>query len=41
MLEEFKKLKKVVEKMGKVNLGKGNDMASLARNPKGMMDKLG
>jgi len=41
MIEEFKKLKKVVEKMGSVKLGKGNDMAQMARDPKGMMNKLG
>jgi len=41
MIEEFKRLKTVVEKMGKVKLGKGNDMANLARNPAQMMSKLG
>jgi len=41
MLEEFKRLKAVVEKMGKVKLGKGNDMSNFARNPGQMMSKLG
>ena len=41
MLEEFKRLKTVVEKMGKVKLGKGNDLANMARNPSQMMSKLG
>jgi len=41
MLEEYKRLKTIVEKMGSVKLGKGNDMANMARNPGQMMSKLG
>merc|ERR1712146_670348 len=44
MLEEFKRMKTMIEKMGKAKLGKGNDMQNLMRNPqqlsklKGVMD---
>jgi len=44
LLEEFKRLKMMIEKMGKSGLGgkggKGPDLASLARNPQQMMGKL-
>lgn len=33
LIEEYKRLSKVIGKLGKTNLGKGNDMANLARNP--------
>ena len=34
MLEEYKKLKGVIENIGKANLPKGNDIKMLQRNPK-------
>ncbi len=41
MLEEFKRIKKVVDKLGKVNFGKnGNDMEALTRNPGQLMNKM-
>ena len=33
LLEEYKRLAKVFEKIGKANLGKGNDMSQMMRNP--------
>ncbi len=33
LMEEHKRLGKIVEKMGKMGLGKANDMMNLARNP--------
>jgi signal recognition particle GTPase len=33
LLDEHKKLKDVVGKMGKANLGKGNEITNMARNP--------
>ena len=40
LMEEHKRLGKIVEKMGKMGLGKGNDMLNLARNPGQMMNKM-
>jgi len=40
MLEEYKRLKTMIEKMGKSKLAKGNDLANLARNPGQVMGKL-
>jgi len=40
LLEEFKRLKTMIEKMGKAKLGKGGDLANLARNPQQMLGKL-
>lgn len=33
LCEEHKRLSKLVEKMGKTNLGKGNEMLNMTRNP--------
>ena len=40
MLEEYKKLKTVFEKMGKMKLGKGGDLTKMARNPQQMMKQM-
>ena len=40
LIEEWKRLGKVVEKMGKANFGKNNDISNLARNPNQMMKKM-
>ena len=40
LLEEFKRLKMMIEKMSKAKLGKGGDLANLARNPQQMLGKL-
>ena len=40
LIEEHKKLSKVVEKFGGMNFGKGNDMVNMARNPNQMMKKM-
>lgn len=40
MLEEYKKLEKMVKQVGKMNLGKGNDITNLARNPSQIMKKM-
>jgi hypothetical protein len=39
MLDEFKRIKVVVDKLGKVNFGKGNDLGGL-RNKGQLMDKM-
>ena len=40
LIEEHKRLSKIVEKMGKMNMGKGNDLMSMSRNPGQMMKKM-
>jgi len=40
LIEEHKRLAKIVEKMGKMNLGKGNDIMSMTRHPGQMMKKM-
>ena len=40
LIEEHKRLAKIVEKMGKMNLGKGNDLMSMTRHPGQMMKKM-
>lgn len=49
LIEEYKKLSKVVSQLGKTNLGKGlipinifigNEMSNIQRNPKQMMGKM-
>ncbi len=41
-MEEYKRLKSVIGKIGKTNLGKGGaDMANLSRNPGQIAGKLG
>ena len=40
-LDEFKRIKQVVDKLGKVKFGKGgNDMSQLTRNPGQLMNKM-
>eukprot|EP00357_Protocruzia_adherens_P002246 CAMPEP_0114997646 /NCGR_PEP_ID=MMETSP0216-20121206/15019_1 /TAXON_ID=223996 /ORGANISM="Protocruzia adherens, Strain Boccale" /LENGTH=526 /DNA_ID=CAMNT_0002362059 /DNA_START=20 /DNA_END=1600 /DNA_ORIENTATION=+ len=41
LIEEHKRIEKMVSKMGKMKLGKGNDMSALTRNPGQMMQNLG
>lgn len=41
LLEEFKNVQKMVENLSKVNIGKGNEMQNLMRNPQQIMQKLG
>jgi signal recognition particle subunit SRP54 len=40
LLEEYKKFAKMVQKMGKLSLGKANDMQNFMRNPQQMMRKV-
>ena len=40
LLKEHKRLAKIVEKMGKAGLGKGNDLQNMMRNPAQMMRKM-
>jgi len=40
LLEEYKRFSKMVGKMGKMNLGKANDMQNFMRNPNQMMKKV-
>ena len=40
LLEEYKKFAKMVKKMGKLSLGKANDMQNFMRNPQQMMRKV-
>ena len=41
MLDEFKRIKTVVDKLGKVNFGKGgNDMSQFTRNPGQLINKM-
>lgn len=40
LLEEHKKLKVMIEKVGKTNLGKGKDDKLMMRNPGQLMGKL-
>jgi signal recognition particle subunit SRP54 len=40
LLEEYKRFAKMVKKMGKLNLGKANDMQNFMRNPNDMMRKV-
>ncbi len=41
MLDEYKKLSKVIGKLGKGPLGKNNDMSALKRNPQQLMGQIG
>lgn len=40
LLNEYSRFSKMVKKMGKMNIGKGNDMANFQRNPAQMYKKL-
>ena len=41
LLDEFKRIKTVVDKLGKMNFGKnGNDMSALTRNPGQLMNAM-
>ena len=40
LLDEHKKLKGLIGKVGQTNLGKGNDAMNLMRNPNQIMSKL-
>ena len=40
LLEEHKKLKGLIGKVGQANLGKGGDAMNMMRNPNQMMSKL-
>ena len=40
LIEEYKKFAKMVQKMGKLSLGKANDMQNFMRNPQQMMRKV-
>lgn len=40
LIEEYKKFAKMVSKMGKMSLGKANDMQNFMRNPQQMMRKV-
>ena len=40
LIEEHKRLAKIVGKMGKMNLGQGNDLMSMKRHPGQMMKKM-
>lgn len=40
LLDEFKKIKNMIEKMGKMNFGRGNDMMNMMRNPNQVMKKM-
>mmetsp|Transcript_7262 Transcript_7262/g.13455 ORF Transcript_7262/g.13455 Transcript_7262/m.13455 type:complete len:504 (-) Transcript_7262:727-2238(-) len=40
LLEEYKRFEKMVKKMGKMNLGKANDMQQFMRNPQQMMRRV-
>ncbi len=41
LLEEFKNVQKMIQNLSKVNMGKGNEMQNLMRNPNQIMQKLG
>lgn len=41
LLEEYKNVQKMIENLSKVNMGKGNEMQNLMRNPNQIMQKLG
>lgn len=41
MVDEFKRMKTMIEKMAKSKLAKGGDMSNLMRNPNQMMSQLG
>lgn len=41
LLEEFKNVQKMITNLSKVNMGKGNEMQNLMRNPNQIMQKLG
>ena len=40
LLEEHKKLKGLISKVGQTNLGKGNDKVNMMRNPNQFLGKL-
>jgi signal recognition particle subunit SRP54 len=40
MIGDYKKMAKIVEKMGKAGLGKMNDMQAMMRNPTQMMKRM-
>lgn len=41
LLEEFKNVQKMIKNLSNVNMGKGNEMQNLMRNPNQIMQKLG
>eukprot|EP01015_Nassula_variabilis_P007289 TRINITY_DN1554_c0_g1_i15.p2 TRINITY_DN1554_c0_g1~~TRINITY_DN1554_c0_g1_i15.p2 ORF type:complete len:169 (-),score=53.95 TRINITY_DN1554_c0_g1_i15:102-608(-) len=40
LIEEHKRLKKLIEGIGKTKLGKGNDLSQLTRNPNQLMSQM-
>jgi signal recognition particle subunit SRP54 len=41
LLEEFKNVQKMIKNLGGLNMGRGNEMQNLMRNPNQIMQKLG
>jgi signal recognition particle subunit SRP54 len=41
LLEEFKNVQKMIKNLGGLNMGRGNELQNLMRNPNQIMQKLG